>query len=96
MKRRLIDIVSLDALRVFECAARLMSFSGAAQELTVTQAAVSRRIKHLEQVLGFALFHRNGRQLSITVKGQRLFQRTQASLEYLGVELDDLTAKAIT
>lgn len=96
MKRRPIDIVSLDALRVFECAARLMSFSAAAQELSVTQAAVSRRIKQLEHVLGFDLFHRNGRQLSLTIKGQRLFLRTQASLEFLGVELDDLTAQKAT
>lgn len=90
MKPRLIDIVSLDALRVFECAARLMSFSAAAMEFSVSQAAVSRRIKNLESTLGFALFQRNGRRLSLTLKGERLFLRTQASLEYLGVELDDL------
>jgi len=96
MVLRIIDVVSLDALRVFECAARLMSFSAAAAELSVTQAAVSRRIKHLEQVLGFDLFHRNGRQLTLTEKGQRLFLRMQASLEYLGVELEDLTAQAVT
>lgn len=96
MKRRIIDVVSLDAMRVFECAARLESFSAAAQEFSVTQAAVSRRIKHLEQVLGFDLFHRNGRRLSLTVKGQRLFLRMQASLEYLGIELDDLSAQAVT
>ncbi len=91
MRKRLIEIVSLDALRVFECAARLMSFSAAATELSVTQAAVSRRIKHLEATLEIELFHRNGRRLSLTAKGERLFQRTQASLEYLGVALDDLT-----
>ncbi len=96
MKRRLIDLVSLDALRVFECAARLMSFSAAASELSVTQAAVSRRIKQLEGMLGIALFHRNGRRLSLTIKGERLFLRMQASLEYLGVELDDLTMPAAT
>jgi DNA-binding transcriptional LysR family regulator len=97
MKPRLIDIVSLDALRVFECAARLMSFSATALEFSVSQAAVSRRIKNLETTLGFALFQRNGRRLSLTLKGERLFLRVQASLEYLGVELDDLTmAKATT
>ncbi len=92
MKRRLIDIVSLDALRVFDCTARLMSFSAAARELSVTQAAVSRRIKHLEDMLGFTLYTRNGRQLTLTPKGERLFLRVQASLEYLGSELDELTA----
>lgn len=91
MKPRVIDIVSLDALRVFECAARLMSFSAAAIEFSVSQAAVSRRIKNLESTLGFVLFQRNGRRLSLTLKGERLFVRTQASLEYLGIELDDLT-----
>lgn len=96
MQRRPIDTISLDALRVFECAARLMSFSAAALELSVTQAAVSRRIKHLEQALGFDLFNRNGRQLSLTVKGRRLYLRMQASLEYLGVELEDLTAQTVT
>ncbi|GLO69434.1 LysR family transcriptional regulator [Phaeobacter inhibens] len=90
MKSRLIDIISLDALRVFECAARRMSFSAAAIEFSVTQAAVSRRIKTLEDTLGFALFQRNGRRLSLTLKGERLFLRTQASLDYLGMELDDL------
>lgn len=94
MKRRLIDTVSLDALRVFECTGRLMSFSAAARELSVTQAAVSRRIKHLEDVLGFCLYQRNGRQLTLTAKGERLLVRVQTALEYLGSELDELTATA--
>lgn len=94
MKRRLIETVSLDALRVFETTGRLMSFSAAARDLSVTQAAVSRRIKHLEDMLGFQLYRRNGRQLTLTAKGERLLVRMQTALAYLGTELDELAATA--
>ena len=50
--------LSLDGLRAFEAVARRLSFSGAADELFVTQSAVSRQIKSLEGELGAPLFNR--------------------------------------
>jgi LysR family glycine cleavage system transcriptional activator len=56
-------------MRAFEAAARLRSVTGAAQELSVTQSAVSHQIKGLEQWLGVALVTREGRQLALTPEG---------------------------
>ena len=63
---------SLNALRAFEAAARLMSFTRAATELNVTQAAVSHQIKHLEDQRGIKLFRRMNRALMLTDAGQAL------------------------
>ena len=73
----------LDAMVFFEAAARHNSFTAAAAELCVTQAAVSKRIKELETQLGLRLFHRDGRRLSLTDAGRRLFERVAMALEYL-------------
>jgi DNA-binding transcriptional LysR family regulator len=75
--------IPLEAFRVFDAAARAMNFSRAGRELNITQAAVSRRIKGLEDHLGAALFTRRGRNLALTPDGERLFQRVRATLEYL-------------
>src|ERR1700704_4880913 len=56
----------LNALRVFEAAARHLSFKEAAQELSITQAAVSHQIKSLEEYLGMELFRRAGRGVQLT------------------------------
>lgn len=61
----------LNALRAFEVAARLHSFSLAAAELNVTQSAISRQIKTLEAFLGLPLFRRLPRSLELTEQGQR-------------------------
>ncbi|HEY0502614.1 MAG TPA: transcriptional regulator GcvA [Lysobacter sp.] len=60
------------AIRAFEAAARLQSFTRAADELHMTQAAVSYQIKQLEQRLGLTLFQRLPRQVLLTAAGQRL------------------------
>ena len=60
MSRRL---PPLNGIRVFEAAARHLNFSRAAEELGVTQAAVSHQVKALEQHLGVSLFHRHKRRL---------------------------------
>ena len=62
----------LPAIRAFEAAARLGSFTRAAEELHMTQAAVSYQIKQLEQRLGLTLFQRQPRQVVLTPSGQRL------------------------
>lgn len=61
----------LNALRVFETAARHTSFTLAADELHITQGAVSHQIKALEGWLGFALFERKGQRLLLTHAGAR-------------------------
>ncbi|MDA1023855.1 MAG: transcriptional regulator GcvA [Proteobacteria bacterium] len=70
---------SLNGLRAFEAAARHLNFTRAAEELNVTQAAVSHQIKALEERLGRPLFRRLGRKLLLTDAGQTLLQpMTQA------------------
>src|SRR5258708_6496062 len=56
----------LNALRVFEAAARHLSFKEAANELNITQAAVSHQVKSLEEYLGVELFRRSGRGVQLT------------------------------
>ncbi len=61
----------LNALRVFEASARHLSFTKAAEELHVTQAAVSHQVKALEGALGLKLFRRYNRRLSLTEAGKQ-------------------------
>lgn len=67
MSRRL---PPLNALRAFEAAARLLSISGAANELSVTHGAVSRHVSKLEQYLGAKLFQRDHQRLTLTPRGE--------------------------
>ncbi|ATE60760.1 transcriptional regulator GcvA [Thauera sinica] len=73
----------LSALRMFEAAARLGSFSRAADELFVTHGAVSHQIRALEEQLGFPLFLRQGRQVNLTPAGEELLASTNAALRQL-------------
>jgi len=73
----------VNALVVFEAAARHLNFTRAAKELNVTQAAVSRQIQNLEEHLGVVLFHRAPRALRLTGSGQRLHQAVTIGLEHI-------------
>src|SRR6478735_12545195 len=64
---------SLDLLQGFEAAARHLSFTKAGEELFITQSAVSRQIKELEDQLGVELFHRRHRALVLTDAGQQFY-----------------------
>jgi LysR family transcriptional regulator, glycine cleavage system transcriptional activator len=64
---------SLDLLAGFEAAARHLSFTKAGEELYITQSAVSRQIKELEDQLGVPLFHRRHRALALTEAGQQFY-----------------------
>jgi len=66
-------IPSLDLLQGFEAAARHLSFTKAGEELFLTQSAVSRQIKELEEQLGIELFHRRHRALVLTEAGQQFY-----------------------
>jgi len=73
----------LDLLEAFEAAARHLSFTRAADELALTQSAVSRQIAGLEDRLGVALFQRRHRALALTEAGQRLHGVTAEVLQRL-------------
>jgi LysR family glycine cleavage system transcriptional activator len=74
---------SLRHLMGFEAAARLGNFSRAAEELHITQSAISHQIQQLEAQLGQAMFHRVGRGVELTVAGEVLLQSVQKSLKNL-------------
>lgn len=79
---------ALDLIRGFEAAARHMSFTRAAEELFVTQSAVSRQIQALEQNLGVALFTRRNRSLALTEAGEQLFRAAGVALRTLGEAIE--------
>ncbi len=74
---------SISALLAFEAAARLGSATQAALELSLTQSAVSRQIKTLEELLGLALFDRQGRALVLTQAGQDYVEQVRDILNRL-------------
>ncbi len=80
---------SLDLLRGFEAAARHMSFTRAAAELHVTQSAISRQIKTLEDHLGVPLFRRMNRALKLTPEGETLYATAQSVMR----QIEDATAR---
>ena len=71
----------LNALRVFESVARLKSFSKAAEELHVSQSAVSRQISLLEGYLEVQFFHRDRTGIRLTELGQQYFEGIQPAFE---------------
>ena len=75
----------LDLLPAFEAAARTLSFTRAGQELFLTQSAVSRQIKALEEHFGCALFERLTRALALTDEGEELYRVTADVLARLHV-----------
>ncbi|MCA3180650.1 MAG: transcriptional regulator GcvA [Burkholderiaceae bacterium] len=77
------DVPPLELLRTFEAAARNLSFTRAAAELYLTQSAVSRQIKALEDDLRVPLFERRHRALALTDAGQALYRTTLDVLERL-------------
>lgn len=80
----------LNTLRVFEAAARHLSFTRAAEELFVTQAAVSHQIKSLEEFLGLPLFWRRNRSLYLTDAGQQYLPVVRQALALIQQGTDEL------
>ncbi len=77
----------------FEAAARTLSFTKAAEELFITQSAVSRQIKALEDHLGLKLFERRPRSLTLTENGQALYRIATDVLDRLQTATDRLKAE---
>jgi DNA-binding transcriptional LysR family regulator len=74
MRNRPFKLPPLNFIEGFEATARHLSFTKAAAELFLTQSAVSRQVKTLEDQLGVQLFERHARALSLTPEGEALFQ----------------------
>jgi DNA-binding transcriptional LysR family regulator len=72
------------SLRTFEVAARMLSFTKAAEALNITQSAVSQQIRHLESRLDYPLFVRHHGRLSLTQRGQALFDASAKAFQ--GIE----------
>ncbi|WP_345251954.1 transcriptional regulator GcvA [Pigmentiphaga soli] len=75
----------LNALRVFEAAARLESFKDAATELSLSQPAVSRQINLLEEWLGHPLFVRRNREVVLTVEGRVFMEEVTPALDKISL-----------
>lgn len=85
---------ALDLFHTFEAVARHRSFTAAAGELCLTQSAVSRQIKTLEDALGLRLFRRLHRAIEVTAEGERLFEAVTRGLEDISGCLAALGAAA--
>src|SRR5450755_3784222 len=75
----------LNALKAFEAAARSESFTRAAEELSVTQAAISQQVKALEEALGVTLFHRERQRLVITEAGREYLEVVRDALDRIAL-----------
>lgn len=83
----------LTTLPSFEAAARLLSFSKAADELHVTHGAISRAIKNLEDQLGVLLFERGTRSVRLTAVGEPYAEAVRETLEQLAIATAAATAR---
>jgi len=85
----------LNWLRAFEASARHLSFTGAARELNVTQAAVSQKVKALEQHLGCQLFHRLPRSLQLTATGEAYLPAVRDAFITIAEGTEDVFGKRV-
>ncbi len=92
MASPLVRLPSLDLMLGFVAVGRRMSITLAAQDLCLTQSAVSRRIQTLERALGVKLLARGHRSLAFTAEGERLFQIADGAIRRLQDIVDDLAA----
>lgn len=81
----------LNSLRAFECAARWLSFSKAADELSVTPAAVSQQIRQLEDYLGVPLFRRVTRAVQLTEEARTVLPLVTEGFDKLAEAVDRLS-----
>ena len=88
MHKTLHNLPSLDFLRGFEAAGRTLSFTRAAAELFVTQSALSRQVKALEDALGISLFARSHRALTLTAAGEAFHRVVTDTLRQIASAAD--------
>lgn len=89
MTRRL---PNLNAVKAFDAAARHQSFTLAAEELSVTHAAISRHVRSLEIELGITLFERRHRQVLLTPQGAQYAKTIERALLAIAIDTGDLRA----
>lgn len=85
----------LEWIRVFEAAGRTGSFTAAAKEVGLTQAAVSQRLRNLEQRIGASLFSRQARGVSLTVDGEAWLPHVTDALAALNASSEELFGKPL-
>ena len=81
---------SLNFLNTFETVARHLSFTNAAKELYVSQAAVSHQIRSLEQNLGVELFHRDSKKIILTKEGEKLLPSVVSGLQGIADSIESI------
>jgi len=86
---------NINVIRSFECAARLNSYSKAAVELHISQAAVSQQMRQLETTMGSQLFIRKGKQMLLTQKGKILFEGAQQAFDILKKSINEIKDEGI-
>jgi len=89
IKRRYLP--SLGSFATFEIAAKHLSFTVAANELNVTQAAISQQIRGLEKALGVTLFMRRRNTLDLSQEGYRLFAAVSKGLDAICDAIDEIS-----
>ncbi len=72
---------TIHQLTIFRTVARHLSYTRAAEELYLSQPAVSQQIRTLEQTLGVRLFERRGRGIVLTIAGKKLLEQAEQLLE---------------
>jgi LysR family transcriptional regulator, glycine cleavage system transcriptional activator len=92
-KYKILDGV-LGALPVFESAARYLSFTKAAEELFISQSAVSRRITNIEDSLNIRVFKRNHNKLELTPQGKELLSVVEVGLGHLGKGINQIQSQS--
>ena len=96
MQKRRFNLPPLDLIQGFEAAARNLSFTKAAEELFITQSAVSRQIRALEEHLSVPLFERRHRALVLTEQGRILQRAATELLERLQEVTDRMRTAGVT
>src|ERR1700758_1573340 len=83
MRKFPVRLPSLDLIRGFVAVGRRMSITLAAQDLCLTQSAVSRQVLALEDAIGVKLLNRSYRSISLTAEGERLFRVADGVVQQL-------------
>jgi LysR family glycine cleavage system transcriptional activator len=83
----------LSSLRPFEAAARLESFTRAAEELALTHGAVSHQVRALEEYVGAPLFSRHGKRVALTPAGRAFAERVRGALDEIAQAAEQLRTR---
>ncbi|VCU68356.1 Glycine cleavage system transcriptional activator [Pigmentiphaga humi] len=89
-------LAPLNPLRAFEAAARLGGFTAAGEELSVTQVAISRQVRTLEDYLGVELFVRSARSIKLTKAGARLYPAISRAMDEIAVATAQVSKRGRT